>query len=353
MLRCACAHFEAVRSQSGMAAADLDAVISLTAKADELLIKGHYERSLLKWRAALTAAETHCAEDCIILAAVTTKFTRSSVVTAGLRSEPMDQAFVLKAFALYSASAATLRRRRDAGTLLQGMCRPDEMRWQRESLRAGLPITVSDAEMQAAALLVGYDGFLELTNSCIQLLCIALTCRVFTPGGDAERTWLAFTCDLCDDAVALMILPRELNRQGSIENTVFLKLKTLKEELRTGLAHRFWHVRVDVALARLRQSGVLEERDLGGAQFAHDLAYAQQCLARGVQERCEAAASGRLRACALSSCGAKEAHPSHFSKCGACKAVAYCCREHQQADWPAHKAACKAARKPAAAKDAA
>ena len=31
-----------------------------------------------------------------------------------------------------------------------------------------------------------------------------------------------------------------------------------------------------------------------------------------------------------------------------CRGVVYCCREHQVSDWPAHKAACKAARKAAA-----
>lgn len=51
-----------------------------------------------------------------------------------------------------------------------------------------------------------------------------------------------------------------------------------------------------------------------------------------------------LRTCALPACDALEAHPGHFKKCGACKTVAYCGREHQQQDWPAHKASCKAAR---------
>ena len=63
-----------------------------------------------------------------------------------------------------------------------------------------------------------------------------------------------------------------------------------------------------------------------------------------VSARAKDAAVG-LKHCALAACGAKEAHASHFSKCGACKTVAYCCREHQVADWPAHKAACKAARR--------
>ena len=58
-----------------------------------------------------------------------------------------------------------------------------------------------------------------------------------------------------------------------------------------------------------------------------------------------------LRSCALEGCGAREEHASHFKLCAACKGPVYCCREHQVADWPAHKAACKAARKRAAAEE--
>ena len=70
------------------------------------------------------------------------------------------------------------------------------------------------------------------------------------------------------------------------------------------------------------------------------------------QERTAAAASGLLRSCALPCCGATEAHVSHFSKCAACQGVVYCSRAHQLEHWPAHTAACKAARKAATAKDA-
>ena len=55
-------------------------------------------------------------------------------------------------------------------------------------------------------------------------------------------------------------------------------------------------------------------------------------------------APGR-RSCALDSCGSMEGHPAHFKHCSACRAVVYCSPEHQAADWPSHKAACKAARK--------
>jgi hypothetical protein len=59
-------------------------------------------------------------------------------------------------------------------------------------------------------------------------------------------------------------------------------------------------------------------------------------------------AAGRLQQCALAGCATYESHVSQFKRCGACRTVAYCCREHQVEDWPSHKAACKAARKTAA-----
>ena len=58
-----------------------------------------------------------------------------------------------------------------------------------------------------------------------------------------------------------------------------------------------------------------------------------------------------LRSCALPGCGAMEAHPAHFKSCAACRMVVYCCREHQAADWSAHKKACKTMRNAAAAVD--
>ena len=58
-----------------------------------------------------------------------------------------------------------------------------------------------------------------------------------------------------------------------------------------------------------------------------------------------------LRTCALPGCGAKEAHPTHFKSCAACRTVVYCCREHQVAGWPSHKKACKVARKAQQAED--
>ena len=65
--------------------------------------------------------------------------------------------------------------------------------------------------------------------------------------------------------------------------------------------------------------------------------------------KAEASASAERLCCGLAACGAREAFPGHFKKCSACIAAVYCSREHQVADWPSHKKACKAARKAAAA----
>lgn len=53
------------------------------------------------------------------------------------------------------------------------------------------------------------------------------------------------------------------------------------------------------------------------------------------------------RACHFSACDAAPAAApaKSLKRCGGCNAVFYCCKEHQLADWSAHKAACKAARK--------
>ncbi len=98
------------------------------------------------------------------------------------------------------------------------------------------------------------------------------------------------------------------------------------------------------AWRRVERSGVLEQRLLGQASLPYNPS--KSLGAKQDEVAAEAAARGQ-HTCALAGCAAKEVHVSQFKKCGACRTVAYCCREHQVADWPSHKAACKAARKAA------
>jgi hypothetical protein len=93
----------------------------------------------------------------------------------------------------------------------------------------------------------------------------------------------------------------------------------------------------------VERSGELQRRDIDSTSVGERLR--AEALVAAVDA---AAAAPGLRCCALASCSAREQHPSHFKSCGACKTVAYCCKEHQVEHWPSHKAACKAARKAAA-----
>ena len=114
----------------------------------------------------------------------------------------------------------------------------------------------------------------------------------------------------------------------------------------TGLDSRLVQQLTD-AMQQLEHGGLLNMREL--MANVDDMVPAIQRSIEAVQD--SSSAPG-LRTCALPGCGAKEAHPAHFKRCAACRAVVYCSKEHQVQDWPAHKAVCKAARKAKAAEEA-
>jgi hypothetical protein len=96
------------------------------------------------------------------------------------------------------------------------------------------------------------------------------------------------------------------------------------------------------AWRRVLRSGVVSARCIDLSIDALNQRHLRTCAAADAE-----VAAGRLQQCALAGCAARESHASQFKRCGACRAVCYCCREHQVEDWPSHKAACKAARKTA------
>jgi hypothetical protein len=107
-----------------------------------------------------------------------------------------------------------------------------------------------------------------------------------------------------------------------------------------------WQGRIVAAWRRLQGSGVLQRRGILEA-VSFDKAYDTRVNATAAAT---AAALG-LRLCALHTCGAQEVHAAQFKRCSACSGAFYCCKEHQVQGWPAHKAACRAARKAAEAAD--
>jgi hypothetical protein len=103
------------------------------------------------------------------------------------------------------------------------------------------------------------------------------------------------------------------------------------------------------AWQRVLQAGVLEPRGLD--ERTEERRY--QRRDEGVAQALAALEREQRRVCGLPSCGRQETHAAHFKLCAACKTVVYCSKEHQAAAWPAHMAACKAARKAAEAAKAA
>jgi hypothetical protein len=107
-----------------------------------------------------------------------------------------------------------------------------------------------------------------------------------------------------------------------------------------------WQARILDAWRRLHSSGVLQRRGI--------LECVRSAEAHTTHANATAAATAAARGlhfCALPTCGAQEVHASQFKRCSACSGVVYCCKEHQVQAWPAHKAACRAARKAAEAAD--
>jgi hypothetical protein len=168
-----------------MAESDLAKVVSLSAKAYELHCKAHWERCLEKWRAALAAAEALGAEDCLLVAGFKTELARAiSDLEAAHKNFPFSQAVCLEILDLHAASATILRRRRAAGTLMAGKCRPIEVQWFFRFIQLTSPRDEVDAHSQAK--LVGYDTFLRACCSFAASLSLSLPGRsLYKHGGES------------------------------------------------------------------------------------------------------------------------------------------------------------------------
>ena len=241
--------------------------------------------------------------------------------------------------AMLSGAVEALERRRVAGTLLEGKCTAAEEAWQ-----AGVLQQLSGCTAAAAAMasLIGYEVFYRAAAIASEVLARA---QLFAPlCSDAYAQFLSFVQHVVH-AAELMQQPR---RHGFV---------TMEMEVEFALALRDAIARAGVsgldarlaqqltgAWQQLQRSGVLQAR-----RIEENIAFSEpkhQAHKAAVESGMTAPG---LRRCALSGCGAKEAHPAHFKSCAACRTVVYCCREHQVEGWPGHKKACKAARKAAVA----
>ena len=314
-------------------------------KADELGGKGHLLRAAENFSRAAEAARPLGEDNLVmlhmrlqrghLLACFATA--PDALATVDLRTLAAHRAEFI---ALLSGAIAVLERRRVAGTLLEGKCTAAEEAWYtfdpgRRVKTAGY--TAADAASSAA--LIGYEQFLRAAKHATGVLLDA-----FWYAAECSDAQFQTFAQQVVHAAELMQQPRRHNDKALLYEAMFADAlrKTVAETGARGLDARLFQLLAG-AWERLQRSGVLQARRV--EECIAMLGPAQQNFHAAVQSSLTAPG---LRTCALPGCGAKEAHPAHFKSCAACRTVVYCCREHQVAGWPAHKKACKAARKAAA-----
>ena len=231
-----------------------------------------------------------------------------------------------------------------AGTLQDGKCTAAEEAWSAiEFQHFNYNSTAAQAALKTSwAALFGYEQFMRTTLYVLRVLSNA---SMFA--AECSDTQFHSFAKHIVHAAELMQQPRRHGNVGMGVEARFadaLRRAVVLADA-SGLDARLVQLLAG-AWQRLQRSGVLEERhtEKGMARIKPGAEALEAALDKSLN-------SPGLRSCALPGCGAREAHPAHFKSCAACRAVVYCCREHQVEGWPAHKKACKAARKAAAADD--
>jgi hypothetical protein len=326
--------------------ADLKSVLALEHKGDELRLKGHFARATEKFRLAAEEAEkallfpdslVPCALRVLQLDALLSYITASAAKPADA-DDALREAYVR----LLPSVVAVLERRKAAGTLLPGSCRPVEEAYQMAAVRHNLELqgcTQALAASVAAVLApyVGVETYIRAAASVAFMLNNMNTLtlkRAFVLSDEQKHAAFLFVAS----AVDLMTQPRDLDSwlAGEPELVRILREMIPKVSDTDEPAIK----KLCAAWRRVLRSGLLRAHGMNEG--------IDESLQRTLRVRAAAKAdlaAGRLQQCALAGCAARESHASQFKRCGACRNVCYCCREHQVEDWLSHKAACKAARK--------
>ena len=321
-------------------------VHSFAMKAGELGKIGHLLRAAENYGRAAEAARALGVDDGLVVLHMLLQ--RGHALNAYATSAPADvadprilAAHRAEGIALFSGVMEGLERRRVAGTLLEGRCYAAEEAWRTAILQQGTP-GLPAAAFASRAALVGCEFFITAAMMFTKLLTHA---RLFA--AECSTAQLQSFAQHVVRAAELMQQQRRHVGGAMLAEAMFTAAfrKAVAEAGDGGLDASLVQLLAGT-LQRLQASGVLQERGV------------EERILREEPMRCARNAAvvdslnaPGLRSCALDGCGAKEAHPTHFKSCAACRAVVYCCREHQVAGWPGHKKACKAARKAAADAD--
>jgi hypothetical protein len=322
------------------------AVSKLSNKGVTLLRSGHFARAADKFGDALAAARALGEEDCLVVASLELHRAHNLLLHAQSTAAPpaeMDAAHEEAYEILLPSVLQTLARRAAARTLLEGAVRPHEHGWHRARLAHIASALAGRARDVWAELAphVGYVAFVDAATLALH----HLRCPHCAPAMSDRDFDLRM--ELMCDALALMAEPRRSGADSWMcaEATLVTAVRDLVNGGRVA-ADTERGARLIAAWQHLQRSGMLEQRRLLTDGVDSVVQRHEEIMAAAAS----AAAAPERRACALPSCGAREAHVSHFKLCSACKTVVYCSKAHQAEDWTRHrKEECKAARAAAAA----
>ena len=335
---------------------DVSHVCKLTRVARKQAIVNHHARAVELYERALAAAEALGQPDCLIvarlrywcliqryrIAAADAPPGEDDATTAG-RLTLLTRRLTLLMNEHLPAVLDTLERRRAAGTLLPGCCRTHEMAWCEDTALAELRVLGNgpNDDVRLGVLHVG-------VKVCVDTARLAVKMSVALLETNTSEPLLARCLTAIEHALQLAL---ELARDNTATSRLAVSGVLLLDEVRKRILPCMrpevsCHARVLAAWREWESSGLLHMLCIEVAREVNDTDRHREQMLAEAQAAKDAAVP--LRACALPSCGAVEAHVAHFKKCGACGAVVYCSKAHQTEHWPAHKAACKAARKAAA-----
>ena len=148
---------------------------------------------------ALVAAQALGVTDCLIVATLQLETADCLLNVLAEQSDDGAQRAALHATAVerFLAAAATLQRRRAAGTLLPGCCRVAEVNWRRRTSKHQ-----DEADRTNSARMVGYGCFMKA--ACCAVVIIVRTAKYdFSPTPQLlQACW-----NVLADACALMVAP--------------------------------------------------------------------------------------------------------------------------------------------------
>jgi len=329
--------------------------IALYEAAQKLTDKGHYARGAEKFGAAAAAASQElAAEDCLVVAFLRAAQAESLNYHSWVPTLPVTEAGEARltiVSVLLPQLMSTLTRRMAAGTLLPGNCRAAKVAWlraakERKMLETGVRVEVARACGVAVGPAVGFEAYVLAAN----VILVVLSVLTAMPR-EMQLSYAVFVASAFD----LMAHPCELpcpivdgvKKHGVPSTAERMLARSARMIFRNADVFSFVDGEAFSLLAdawqRVERSGAIAMRELDDTP-----AVPRDSINASFDAAAAEGAVRGLQTCALADCAAKEVHVSQFKRCGACRTVAYCCREHQVEDWPAHKAACKAARKTAA-----